>query len=465
MFTRDHWRRLAGLGLRSAASKFGLSALGLDLKGCNPSELAQRLQQFLAAEPEAHWALDHHRHFVERVLYPKPDLVLAEFGVAGILERIAPFLHRDAPTELPAPERALVEESVAIAHQRTCALPEAVRGRALLEALGRLPSASQAYARRLLSAPVLSIEATSADPLARFGAPDFRFRRGLGFGVLDFVARVQANSADLWVNVQHAGADGAPMQEMLSRLEREWGLSDALDFPFDDGSRVLTLSPAQIPATDRAISVVTDFIDFAPLLSQRARINAQLGGALPLSGLLIWKLAQEPEFAGRKFGTAVDLPPEGASGRAVDLAAIRPSDYAVQAEPFSAFASDYVRLLSDARKRVTPTCRAARMLAMIPLAIASRLVALDLEHGRRTFGTVGLSILKNAQVFTAPMSDFAWNDGFIAIGSMCLPASDGRTVAAVTIKGAEAQIRHYPAAIRRAVARDQDPNGGAGVTR
>jgi hypothetical protein len=29
---------------------------------------------------------------------------------------------------------------------------------------------------------------------------------------------------------------------------------------------------------------------------------------------------------------------------------------------------------------------------MIPTAIASRLIALDVEHGRRTFGTVGLSI-------------------------------------------------------------------------
>jgi hypothetical protein len=246
------------------------------------------------------------------------------------------------------------------------------------------------------------------------------------------------------------------MQEMLSRLERTWGVTDIPDFPADDASRLSTLRSAQIPATDRAISVVTDFIDFAPLLSQRIRFNAQLGDALSLSGFLIWRLAQEPEFAGRKFGTAVDLPPDGGFSRAVDLAAIRPSDYALQSDGFSGFARDYARLLSDARKRVTPTCKAARALAMTPVAIASRLVALDLEHGRRTFGTVGLSILKNAQIFSAPMSDFAWNHGFIAIGSMRLPALGGGTVAAVTIKGAEAQIRHYPAAIRRALARDQD---------
>src|SRR5450755_3949160 len=230
MFTREHWRRVVGLGLRSAACKFGLSALGLDLKGCSTPELAQRLQQFLAADPESHWALDHHRHFVERVPYPNPDLVLAEFGVDGTLAQIVPFLQRDVPAKLPAPERARVEASVVVAHQKTCALPEAVRGRALLEALGRMPNASQAYARRLLSAPVLSLEAISADPLARFAAPDFRFRRGLGFGVLDFVARIYESSVDLWLNVHHAGADGAPIQEMLSRLERAWGVSGAPDF-------------------------------------------------------------------------------------------------------------------------------------------------------------------------------------------------------------------------------------------
>src|SRR5438445_12741877 len=109
--------------------------------------------------------------------------------------------------------------------------------------------------------------------------------------------------------------------------------------------------------------------------------------------------------------------------------------------------------MSDARKRATPTYAAVRALALLPAFVANRLIALDLEHGRRTFGTVGVSILKDARVFTAPMSDFAWNDGFLAIGSLDLPASGGGTVAAVTIKGAADQIRRYPAAIRRALRR------------
>jgi len=100
-----------------------------------------------------------------------------------------------------------------------------------------------------------------------------------------------------------------------------------------------------------------------------------------------------------------------------------------------------------------------RALTAAPAFLAGWLIGLDLEQGRRVFGTVGLSILKDAQVFTAPMSDAGWNDGFIAIGSMSLPAAGGGTVAAVSIKGDAEQIRHYPAAIRRAVVRH---HGGGG---
>jgi hypothetical protein len=469
MFARDAWRRLVGLGLRSAGCRFGLSALGLDLQEVGPTtdHLAKKLHRFLAAEPDACWALEHHPHFVERVACNEPDLVLAEFAADGARDRIVPYLHPESPSPLTAGQRATVEDAVTFAHGETRTLPDAVRPQALLrEVLARVPRPSAPYARRLLRAAVLSFEPMPADPRARCHPPDFRFRRGLAFGVLDFVVRRGASpgaapspdfpgsyTGDLWVNIHHTGADGAPMQEMLSRLERQWGVSDRPVFPSDDRSRSPAIRPAQIPGTDRPISLLVDFIDFAPLLTRRARIETDLSEAPPIAGLLIWNLAREPEFAGRKFGTAVDVPPKADCARAVDLAGIRPSDYMGKPEGFPAFVRDYRRLMSDARSRSTRTHAAVRAIAMTPTAIATRLIALDLEHGRRTFGTVGLSILRNAQVFTAPMSDFSWNDGFIAIGNMGLSAAGGGTVAAVTIKGTEEQIRHYPEAIRRAVSR------------
>jgi hypothetical protein len=64
---------------------------------------------------------------------------------------------------------------------------------------------------------------------------------------------------------------------------------------------------------------------------------------------------------------------------------------------------------------------------------------------------MALTMLKDAKVFGAPISEFGHAHGFIAVGSVALPARDGSRVGCVTVKGPEARIALYPELIRKAV--------------
>jgi len=472
----DCWRRTLGLGLRSDATKFGLCALGLriggqsgeqrDLKAIE-TQVSQRLAEFLFHDPEVRWALRHRRHHVERVARSSLDLAVGRFDAQGGLWEIEPILNPLRPPPLDACDRIAVHAAMCAAHGRSRAWPESQRPTALIHSalvrdlIGNIDlRIAGDYMFRLAEASFLSIEPM---PPERWRPPDFRRRRPLGCGMLNLVARLapDGRQLDLWADIHHAAADGAPMQEMLGRLRKTWGEGEGAYFPPDDRGREPLVSPQQPCEKDRPITRVLDFINFKPLIRWRAAASNGLGQSVPLACALIWHLARQPEFKGRKISTAVDVPASGRRARAVDLVAICPEEYFARGDDFAVFAKDYLALLVAARVRKTSSFAAMRGIAFLPAWLAARLLTVNTDLTRKTFGTVGLTMLKDAQVFTAPMADVGWDDGFLAIGSMSLSDGQGGTVAAVTAKGDAEQIRWYPAAIRRAVASCTDDGATA----
>ena len=83
-------------------------------------------------------------------------------------------------------------------------------------------------------------------------------------------------------------------------------------------------------------------------------------------------------------------------------------------------------------------------------AVASRLSPASLDD---TFGSLCVTIIRDARVFLAPMTDLGLGHGFIAIGSADLPSVDGKRVASVSIKGDAGRISHYPEILHRVIAR------------
>lgn len=466
----DAWRRATSLGLRSEGSKFALSAFGLDLWSDAPrphdapaptasdaeAQVVRRLARFLQSEPLAQLAVRHRGVCATAVPRAEVDLAIGQYDERGRLRSLDALLDERRPIAAADQQRGRdTLQSIA----RAFSLNGAQQPVRVAPRLGA--AVDQELARRVLAATMISFE-PMPHAEARFLPPSFEKRPGMPLGAFNMIARLSADrrSADLWVQVHHAVTDGVPVQEMLGRLQGAWGVRENIIFPtpeaFAPHAVATRCSPANVR---REIWCVQDFIDFEPLLTLRHELNerpdVQAGGGITLATLLVWCLAHQPEFAGRKFASTVDVPPAGEQPRGVNFLSIRPADFFGALNHGAAmvgYAHEASRLLNETRLRCSPTSRAMDTLAMLPSALHLWALRANPDRTADTFGTVGVTVLREAAVFVAPISDFGFDDGFIAIGSMLLPAEGGRRVGAITCKGAHQRIAAYPQAIRRAVA-------------
>jgi hypothetical protein len=450
----DGWRRVVGVGLRNEASKFAVAAFGLAPPKVDGIPAA--LARFLRTEPDAKFALTHTDRLTARYPIDHVDLVELHFAPDGSLVEIVP--HLDPLREVSEVDRERIGSAVIAAYNRTRTRPEAVRPIELERLVHQelTDTAERAFAKRLVSAVCVVVEAS--DPAARFTPPEFRTRRGLGFGHLTFVINVIDETVDVWALAHHTGTDGAPLQEMMTRLRSAWASDTVVSFP----------EPDDRPAEPRRCSVDVErdayetltFHDFGELLALRKRLNTQYGsqihGGISFGCVLMWLLAREPEFRAAKFGTTVDVPGIGTSQRDVDIVAIRPGEFASGADEWAGiveFANVYQRGVTAARTRTSATRASMATAELLPPGLHRRVLESNPGHVTDTFGTVGLSILKDTEVFVAPFSDTGFPGGFIAVGGVGLPTEYGRTVGAVSVKGTREQAATYPEVVRRALAK------------
>jgi hypothetical protein len=393
-------------------------------------------------------------------------VILAQFSPGGELLSILPLLDDRSPLALAQSHRLDVECALVQEYYRTRHLAESIRPAALAQNLHKrwlrtensqaLRQLTANYRERIIRSCCVSFESVAFDPHQRFEPPDFRLRRVIGLGFLNLVCRVlPCRTVDVWMQVHHTGADGVPMQDLLTQLEKLWGIGGRTLFLADSGTPPDPW-PCFTPPHERPVHLLIDFIDFTPLLMLRKqlikRFAAEGGENIPLGCLFLWCLADQPEFDGVKFATTVDVPADNGQARAVDLVPVRPADYKTTGgRPFVSFVRDFNRLIVDARGRRTGSYIAMRRLALLPPFLASAALKLNSAAARSTFGTVGVSIVMDAKVAVAPMADQGFDGGFIALGSMSLPCSGGSTATAVSVKGEHEAIKRYPIAIRRAI--------------
>ena len=324
----EGWRRTVGILLRSEATRFALSAFGLRvpdsgsavLPGRDPFQqrTAQALQAFLASEPDAHFALEWLRPVTNRRPIAIVDLVVLQFLDDGRLEAIDPYLATSGCCPPASDACARVHDAIVRGYNRTSQLPEVVRPARLLDAVRvALVSAGlrahEAYAQRLLAASCLSFAPIDPfDPAQRFRPPAFAARRALGFGYLSWVARTGASdTVDLWVSAHHVGLDGVPLQDLLDRLERRWGAGEIVAFPLPaPGRAFIDPHPCHVPG-EREVDQLVTFVDLSPVFALRKDFNARharaSGEHVTFATLIAWLLSQEPEFAGVRIASTVDV--------------------------------------------------------------------------------------------------------------------------------------------------------------
>jgi len=465
----EGWRRTVGILLRSESTRFALSAFALRVPaGCQGTAGAQAsieartargLLSFLASEPDAHFSLEWRRPITIRRPVPFVDVVVLHFSADGALEAVIPHLAVAGPAAPSHDVQTRVHEAIVKAYNRTVKLPEVQRPILLWDEVREAVGNSQAYARRLLSACCLSFE--PLDPSnreQRFHPPLFALRRTLGLGYLSCVARpdLARESVDLWVSAHHVGLDGVPLQDLLDRLERAWGTAETVTFPpAGSGTAFVAPHPCHAPG-ERAVDHVTAFVDLSPVLALRRllteRYAAVIGGDVTFGTLMAWLLSQEPEFSGVRIASTVDVQASGGYERDVDVVPLRPADYATGIGTwggFVDFAREFNRLIAASRTRASPLRAGMQTAGLLPPWAHATVVRSTPSSLDDTFGSLCVTIVRDARVFVAPMADLGLGHGFIAIGSATLPAGDGTRVTSVSIKGDAGRIAHYPAIIQR----------------
>lgn len=485
----EGWRRTVGILLRSESTRFAMSAFGLRVPdaravpGIDDSihrRTAEALQSFLAQEPDAHFCLEWRRPVTLRRRIPFVDLVVLRFAGNGALEAISPRVAAGGASVPAADVQAHVHGAIIEAYNQTARLPEVERPRTLAEkvraAVGSSRTsggvqAAQAYAQRLLAACCLSFEQRAlADPTQRFRPPAFAARRTLGFGCLSWVARSNddVGSVDLWVSSHHVGLDGVPLQDLLDRLERAWGVAESVLFPSAaSGQAFVGPHPCHAPG-ERPVDQLTTFVDLSPLLALRQDLNKRyagnIGGVVTLGTLVAWLFSQEPEFAGVRIASTVDVAASSGYERDVDVVSIRPADYATDERPwggFIEFAREFNRQIAGARTRTSPVRAGMQTAGLIPAWAHAAVVRSNPAALDDAFGSLCVTIVREARVFIAPMTDLGLGHGFFAIGSANLPSADGTRVTSVCVKGEAGRIGHYPAILQRVIERSVRLRDGA----
>ena len=475
------WRRTLGILLRSEATRFSVSAFGLQVPAAAAAvdEVAQvqrrtadELRRYLAAQPDAHFELKWHDVITVRRRRTAVDVVLLRFSAAGDLEAVTPQFADTNESAAMSGAGARVHQALIAAYNRTRHLPEVERPRALKRAVETSFEAEsdaataremRAYAERLLSSCCLSFESVDiTDPTCRFRPPEFHLRRTLGFGFLSVVMRFAptARSVDVWMNAHHVGLDGVPLQELVSGLERAWGQGEPVLFPAPDRDQPFMDARVCSAPGERSVHEVLTFVDFSPVLALRQALNAKhaaaIGASITFGALIAWLLSLEPEFAGVRIASTVDVAASGGYERDVDVVPLRPADFATRHDPwdgFVAFAAEFNRLISLSRSRTSPLRRNMQTAGLLPPRVHSQAVYSNPSALDDTFGSLCVTIIRDAKVFVAPMTDLGLGHGFFAIGNTNLPTADGRRVTAVSIKGEAGTIARHHGVLQRIISR------------
>ncbi len=474
------WRKATGIFLRSEYSKFVLSCFRLTYykRGEIPADFAgarrcliENLAEYIRAHSQLHWSASHGVFQLGRRKVSFTDIAEAFYDESGELVSIEP--HFDSAREN---FRLLGEEEKRAALQETVAAVNRIRRRSnvrehshllarrMRRYVRRAPGFRYAarqelrnFVERLLTATYLHCELLpqeSGSAARRLATPNLRKYRNPGWGLLNVIVRFTADfsEADLWLQYHHVPVDGMPMQELLADLKASWGCRGVLPYPEPGSDAALP----EVTYVGNRLFRTRFFADFSSLLALRKELNAKyeslMEGPVTVAGMILWGLAQHSFFRNSKMLFPVDTEVAGSGNlqeREVSLVFIRAGRYRDRSNPLSGF----LNFQKEFNRRLWRT-RAGKSESYELLELYSMLHPLFYQIGHRLMseamgefvGSMGISVLRNAEIFIAPVSDLQIN-GFMTLGELDHPTGNGGKAGAVSACGTRDQIRFYHDAV------------------
>ena len=488
--TENGWRKATGIFLKGDISKFMLGIFRVTPypKDAAPENMEKareaflsRFSGFLREHGELHWAIMQKTFRLHRKRLTETDLLEVEFRPDGTMENARMVFDPRYPPSSAMQDKDLqtLLSLFVRTHNRLIGQEESARARKLYRKVKRrvlylnasnLGKRMEAVhlLRRMMNASCVTFlplpengnaEAVQAE---RLKTPDTTVYRHPGWGLLNVFVRIHPGlaEADLWIQYHHVPVDGLAMQEVLSELKNEWGEAGRMCFPAP-GSPAAEVEIRETP--HKGLYRARAFFRFDGLLELRRRLNnehtAEMRGPATIAGLILWGLAKSPQLHDAKMLFPVDVEPGQAAEenppqrfeRELSLVFIRPSDYMTHAEKMGGFLSfqrEFNRRLKKTRYRCSETYEMLELLSMIHPLFYYYAKYLMPKEFHDVVGTFGLSVLRHAEVFIAPVTDLQIR-GFLAFGRMDMPCEGGGTAGCVSICGTREQIEAYLAALER----------------
>lgn len=471
------WRKATGIFLRSEYSKFVLSSFRLNAYRVRPAEnlviaraeLIERLSDYIRSHSELQWSASPGMFQLGRERTAYTDIAEAFYDASGELMRIE--LHfdrtRDTFQSLTGAQIAEVLQVAVILinrmRRRNDGMVYADKLASRLRRWARRTPGFGGTARqelktlfeRLLSATFLHCGVLPADPesarLRRLASPNLRKYRNPGWGMLNIIARFTADfrEVDLWIQCHHVPVDGMPMQEMLASLKKQWGCAGILPYPTPGTAAA---QPEILYAGHRLFRC-RFFVDFRDFLALRRELNekysALMEGPASVAGMVMWGLAQHRFFRSRKVLFPVDMQSHTPGDRELGLVFIRAGRFLDAHNPLSGFLifqKEFNQRLQRTRVGESESYELLELYSMIhPLFYKVGHSMMPFAMGEMV-GSMGLSILRDAEIFISPLSELQVN-GFMTMGSLTHPTEDGGTAGAVCACGTREQLRFYREAV------------------
>ena len=471
------WRKLSGIFLRNEHSKFMLTVFRLnyhsltklpsDMRGAK-NILIDRLADSLRRSPSCHWALEWKKFRAGRKRIYFTDIVEAEFDGKGHLVKLIPHFDNTRETFTLLKEAIIQKTLKKIIrhynenekkrvgdHKRAWKTYKSMRRWVYTIRGLSFPGRHELchLIERVLNSTFIQFELLGDTPeqLAkdRFAIPRVITRRHPGFGLLNIICRFTTDysESDLWLQYHHVPVDGMPMQEMLSSLKQEWGAVGPTTLP------ALSSSAGKPELFSCGGSVVRgrSFVNFERFLKFRSYLNkkyyVEMGGNASLASLIVWGLAQQKYFDGRKFLIPLDteLISNYPRDRNISFIIIRPGKYFDKDNPLQGF-FNYQRAYNEqiflTKLGKSETFEVFELYAMVHPLICWGANQLIPKAMGEILGTAGLTMLKDADLVVSPLTDLQFN-GFAALGNLRMPTEDGKTAGGVTFSGTKREVKEY----------------------
>lgn len=470
------WRAATGIFLRNEYSKFMLGSFRLRyFHSVTPPQdeyeaknlLISRLSDFLSRQSDYLWSVEPGFMKTKRRKVFFTDIVEATYDNQNNMTGITPYFDpRQNSFNALSPEMMQIGlHRMVREYNALLSASERVRPQELLWRLkfwaGRNRYASPSARvelklmfERIMSATFINFQFDSDDSIRkRLRTPPIRKRPHPGWGLLNIFCNFTGDlsEVDLWFQYHHVPVDGMPMQEILEKLKNEWGSAGPMVYP-----RIHSADARpEIMYCGERIFRARIFADFEPMLKIRHYINrnyaSQMAGNATVAGMIMWGMAQHEYFRENKFLIPVDLHPEAQHGREreISLAFIRPANFFYADRPLESFILFQKELNSRINNTRMGRGESFELLELYSLMhpafyyIARYLMPKSVGE---IAGTMGLSIIRNAELFVSPLSDLQ-SDGFMTIGNLTMPTEDGKTAGAVSICAAREKIPYYIQAV------------------